>query len=206
MPYISCSTPCAEHNNLSSWLFISDLFSIGLLLQSFLSLLPRESHSLDMAAEKRADPFGSSQLVVKRQNVGSGKEVAISGGSSNAVVQSAPRTSGLHAPVMELSGHSAEVFCAKFNPEGNYIASGSMDRSIRKQHALNCISHINLMRSIMEDLRRVRELWSAYRSQRRSIRFTLVARLESTLFSFSGYASRELGPRDRNAHTAACWT
>ena len=31
---------------------------------------------------------------------------------------------------MELSGHSGEVFTAKFNPEGNYIASGSMDRTI----------------------------------------------------------------------------
>lgn len=31
---------------------------------------------------------------------------------------------------MELTGHSGEVFCAKFDPNGNYIASGSMDRSI----------------------------------------------------------------------------
>jgi Prp8 binding protein len=43
-----------------------------------------------------------------------------------------PRTTGLQAPVMELSGHSGEVFCAKFDPNGNYIASGSMDRSICK--------------------------------------------------------------------------
>jgi len=33
---------------------------------------------------------------------------------------------------MELSGHSGEVFCAKFENNGNYIASGSMDRSISK--------------------------------------------------------------------------
>lgn len=31
---------------------------------------------------------------------------------------------------MQLTGHSGEVFCAKFDPNGNYIASGSMDRSI----------------------------------------------------------------------------
>lgn len=43
----------------------------------------------------------------------------------------APRTSGLQAPVMELSGHSGEIFAAKFDPTGNFIASGSMDRSIR---------------------------------------------------------------------------
>lgn len=42
----------------------------------------------------------------------------------------APRTSGLQAPVMELSGHSGEIFSAKFDPTGNLIASGGMDRSI----------------------------------------------------------------------------
>jgi Prp8 binding protein len=84
-------------------------------------------------AEKRpaSDAFGSSQMVVKRQNTGTpGTAVALSGRGNGALVQSAPRTSGLEAPVMELSGHTGEVFAAKFNPEGNYIASGSMDRSI----------------------------------------------------------------------------
>lgn len=46
--------------------------------------------------------------------------------------QQTPRTSGLQAPVMELSGHSGEIFSAKFDPSGNLIASGSMDRSISK--------------------------------------------------------------------------
>lgn len=32
---------------------------------------------------------------------------------------------------MQLTGHSGEVFTAKFDPTGNLIASGSMDRSIR---------------------------------------------------------------------------
>ena len=31
---------------------------------------------------------------------------------------------------MELSGHSGEIFAAKFDPTGNFIASGSMNRSI----------------------------------------------------------------------------
>lgn len=31
---------------------------------------------------------------------------------------------------MELTGHSGEIFAAKFDPTGNLIASGSMDRSI----------------------------------------------------------------------------
>lgn len=80
-------------------------------------------------------------MIVKRQNVGSSKEVVRTNGSSNALVQSAPRTSDLHAPVMELTGHSGEVFCAKFNPEGNYIASGSMDRSIRTSSSQGCSGH-----------------------------------------------------------------
>ena len=40
------------------------------------------------------------------------------------------RTSGLKAPIMELTGHSGEVFAARFDPAGHQIASGSMDRSI----------------------------------------------------------------------------
>jgi Prp8 binding protein len=88
-----------------------------------------------MSAEKRpaSNAFGSSQMVVKRANLrGSGKEVAVTAGSNGALTQTVPRTSGLEAPVMELTGHSGEVFVARFNPEGNYIASGSMDRSISK--------------------------------------------------------------------------
>lgn len=34
---------------------------------------------------------------------------------------------------MELSGHSGEIFAAKFDPTGNLIASGGMDRSLSKQ-------------------------------------------------------------------------
>lgn len=58
-----------------------------------------------------------------------------------------PRTSGLQAPIMELTGesgeelnrgallsvmagHSGEVFAARFDPTGQLIASGSMDRTI----------------------------------------------------------------------------
>jgi Prp8 binding protein len=87
-----------------------------------------------MSAEKRPAPdnFGSSQLVVKRPNLGTGQAVAVVDGSgaNGALISAGPRTSGLQAPVIELSGHSGEVFVARFNAEGNYIASGSMDRSI----------------------------------------------------------------------------
>ncbi|KHN95185.1 WD40/YVTN repeat-like-containing domain protein [Metarhizium album ARSEF 1941] len=86
-----------------------------------------------MSAEKRPaeDDPSSSQMLVKRQNVGtSAGALARLNASSNALVQTNVRTSSLQAPVMELSGHTGEIFTAKFDPTGNLIASGSMDRSI----------------------------------------------------------------------------
>ncbi|KAF3359399.1 U5 small nuclear ribonucleoprotein 40 kDa protein like [Verticillium longisporum] len=88
-----------------------------------------------MSAEKRpaSDEPGPGQALVKRQNVGTSSRALArlnASGNGSALVKTAPRTSGLQAPVMELSGHSGEVFAAKFDPTGNFIASGSMDRSI----------------------------------------------------------------------------
>ncbi|PHH84552.1 hypothetical protein CDD83_1739 [Cordyceps sp. RAO-2017] len=86
-----------------------------------------------MSAEKRPadDDPGSSQMLVKRQNVSSSDgALARLNASGSALAQTSARTSGLQAPVMELSGHSGEIFAAKFDPTGNLIASGSMDRSI----------------------------------------------------------------------------
>ncbi|RLN86581.1 hypothetical protein BBJ28_00006853 [Nothophytophthora sp. Chile5] len=40
------------------------------------------------------------------------------------------RTSGLLAPTMLLSGHSAAVYSLKFSPSGQHVASSSFDRSI----------------------------------------------------------------------------
>lgn len=44
------------------------------------------------------------------------------------------RTSGLQAPIMELTGHSGEVYATRFDPSGAHIASGSMDRTIMLWH------------------------------------------------------------------------
>ncbi|KAK1762599.1 Pre-mRNA-splicing factor cwf17 [Phialemonium atrogriseum] len=87
-----------------------------------------------MSAEKRpaSDEPNGGQLVVKRQNLGTSRALTRSSaaGGSGALVQAAPRTSSLQAPVMELSGHTGEIFSARFDPSGNLIASGSMDRTI----------------------------------------------------------------------------
>ncbi|KAI0018638.1 WD40 repeat-like protein [Xylariomycetidae sp. FL0641] len=85
-----------------------------------------------MSSEKRpaADDPGAGQLVVKRQKPGTSTALSRRDGGSGTLVQSVNRTSNLEAPVMELTGHAGEVFSAKFNPSGSFIASGSMDRSI----------------------------------------------------------------------------
>ncbi|PHH59505.1 hypothetical protein CDD81_3145 [Ophiocordyceps australis] len=86
-----------------------------------------------MSAEKRPaeDDPSASQSLVKRQNVGPSEgALARLNGSVGPPAQTALRTSNLKAPVMELSGHSGEIFAARFDPTANLIASGSMDRSI----------------------------------------------------------------------------
>lgn len=94
-----------------------------------------------MSAEKRPadDDPGSNHSLVKRQNVGpSTSALARLNASSSALTQTTPRTSGLQAPVMELSGHTGEIFTAKFDLSGNLIASGAMDRTI-SMSALLCV-------------------------------------------------------------------
>ncbi|KAL9116039.1 MAG: hypothetical protein Q9227_000407 [Pyrenula ochraceoflavens] len=81
------------------------------------------------------NPYDSSQVVVRRQKSSAGASndsaVAVVGGGQNgALIQSVSRTSGLQAPIMELTGHSGEVFATRFDPSGQHVASGSMDRSV----------------------------------------------------------------------------
>ncbi|KAK5088998.1 hypothetical protein LTR05_003222 [Lithohypha guttulata] len=84
-----------------------------------------------------SDSFSGNQALVKRQKSSNdlrndsalvvGRGV---GNQSGSLIQSVTRTSGLQAPIMELTGHSGEVFTTRFDPSGAHIASGSMDRSI----------------------------------------------------------------------------
>ncbi|KAF5845927.1 hypothetical protein GGP41_008417 [Bipolaris sorokiniana] len=90
-----------------------------------------------MSREKRPanEAFGTSQLVKRTKsdaNLGGSSAVAVVNGSSanGALIQAGSRASALQSPVMELTGHSGEVFAARFDPTGQCIASGSMDRSI----------------------------------------------------------------------------
>ncbi|RKF58318.1 U5 small nuclear ribonucleoprotein 40 kDa protein [Golovinomyces cichoracearum] len=77
---------------------------------------------------------GDQQMVVKGSmldNTNSKTLANVNGfASKSSLIQAISRTTDLLAPVIQLSGHSGEVFCAKFDPNGSNIASGSMDRSI----------------------------------------------------------------------------
>ncbi|KAI4595552.1 hypothetical protein KJ359_006898 [Pestalotiopsis sp. 9143b] len=112
-------------------------------------------------AEKRPrrpsdDTGAAGQMIVKRQNVGISTALARrDGSSSGALVQSAPRTSNLDAPVMELTGHAGEVYAARFDPTGNLVATGSMDRSIllwRSHHDCENYGVLNGHRGAVLDL------------------------------------------------------
>ena len=43
----------------------------------------------------------------------------------------------MEAPIMLLSGHSGEIYTAKFHPEGNVLASAGFDRQICKRKSTN---------------------------------------------------------------------
>ncbi|KAF2753163.1 putative U5 snRNP complex subunit [Pseudovirgaria hyperparasitica] len=93
-----------------------------------------------MSSEKRAasGSFSSSQLVKRQRSdahLGSSSVSLVNGSAQNgALIQAVSRSSSLQSPVMELNGHSGEVFATRFSGTGKYIASGSMDRSILLWH------------------------------------------------------------------------
>lgn len=82
---------------------------------------------------KRTDNPGpsSGQLTKRRKaDADNKKSLTKSNGVNGALIAGVTRTSGLQAPIMQLLGHSGEVHCSRFNTTGEYIASGSSDRSI----------------------------------------------------------------------------
>ncbi|KAF1985692.1 WD40 repeat-like protein [Aulographum hederae CBS 113979] len=89
-----------------------------------------------MSAEKRPVPnnFESSQIVKRQRSdadIGDGTVAVATGyGQNGALTKTTPRASSLHTPLMELTGHSGEVFSTRFDPTGQFLASGSMDRTI----------------------------------------------------------------------------
>ncbi|KAI5297607.1 hypothetical protein KEM56_004683, partial [Ascosphaera pollenicola] len=142
-----------------------------------------------MSAEKRPaqENFGSSQIVKRArgdgENAGATSVALVNSSTQNgALIQAIPRTSGLEAPIMELTGHTGEVFATRFDPTGRNIASGSMDRTIiRVQNAVlwrtygNCENYgqITGHKGAILDLQ-----WS------RDSQFIFTASADATLASF----------------------
>ncbi|KAL9029443.1 MAG: hypothetical protein Q9196_002318 [Gyalolechia fulgens] len=107
-----------------------------------------------MAAEKRpaSNAFGSSQLVVKRQksnidlSVGNAVAVSNPNAAGGAIVQAVPRTSGLQAPIMELTvlwrtygqcdnfgvltGHRGAILDLQWSRDSRVLFSASADRTV----------------------------------------------------------------------------
>ncbi|KTW26015.1 hypothetical protein T552_03285 [Pneumocystis carinii B80] len=82
--------------------------------------------------DKRKDaPYDGKEdkMLMKRVKVVS-DDVVSSKDKQNTLIEMIPRTSGLKAPIMQLTGHQGEVFSCKFDLSGRYIASGSFDQLI----------------------------------------------------------------------------
>ncbi|EGG07925.1 uncharacterized protein MELLADRAFT_71582 [Melampsora larici-populina 98AG31] len=79
---------------------------------------PSEDGAL-ISKRAKADEENHQQLIVSSDGSGKGQ-----------LIQSVKRTSGLAAPIMVLSGHTAEVLDVKFDSSGDHLASASADRTI----------------------------------------------------------------------------
>ncbi|KAG5520176.1 hypothetical protein PMAC_001253 [Pneumocystis sp. 'macacae'] len=76
-----------------------------------------------------SDGEKEEKMLVKR--IKGDSEIALSNkNKQNSLVEMLPRTSGLKAPIMQLTGHQGEIFASKFDLSGQYIASGSFDQLI----------------------------------------------------------------------------
>lgn len=68
--------------------------------------------------------------------------IGSTGSQQKAVIKTVPRTSALRAPIMELSGHTGEIYACRFDGSGHHIASASFDRTIRKFLWLRRIANV----------------------------------------------------------------
>lgn len=81
--------------------------------------------------KRKEGPDGEREenMLIKRVK-GTVDQISKVKDKKNAFIDSVPRTSGLKAPIMQLTGHQGEIFSSKFDPSGRHIASGSFDQLI----------------------------------------------------------------------------
>lgn len=109
---------------------------------------------------------------------------------------------------MELTGHGGEVFAARFDPTGEHIASGSMDRDIRKPahplwSSIRTWTRLTARHSLVAHLGRMRKLRRAVGTQGRGTGLAVVTRFKSRVFCIGRHAPGELGCRDGPEDTEA---
>ncbi|KAL3901741.1 MAG: hypothetical protein SGCHY_000369 [Lobulomycetales sp.] len=66
--------------------------------------------------------------------------------TGNALIRTVKRTSSLSAPIMQLTGHEQEVFSVSFSPDGQLVASASMDRHIFLWNTFGDCSNFSLLK------------------------------------------------------------
>ncbi|KAG1464821.1 hypothetical protein G6F46_003050 [Rhizopus delemar] len=87
-------------------------------------------------AEKRKDTSAGSALIKRTKPNDKENDKAVltlsnqRSGTQNAIVGTVKRTSALEAPVMQLTGHSGEIYSCEFDSSGELIASAGFDRQI----------------------------------------------------------------------------
>lgn len=89
------------------------------------------------SGKRSSDALGGGGALIKRARFeedgadSNTQQLVVSqDGKGKGLVQSIKRTSGLQAPIVQLSGHQGEVLDVKFDASGEILASASTDRSI----------------------------------------------------------------------------
>mmetsp|Transcript_5165 Transcript_5165/g.7155 ORF Transcript_5165/g.7155 Transcript_5165/m.7155 type:complete len:349 (+) Transcript_5165:62-1108(+) len=96
----------------------------------------------------------SSSLVIsekrEREDTETGGEIVKKIRVGNELIELDPnveRTSNLAAPTMVLSGHGAAVYSIKFDPSGQNLASGSVDKTVLLWNVYGDCSNYNMLRA-----------------------------------------------------------
>ena len=86
------------------------------------------SHQQEVDLKKRKfneDDNDETQIMIRNEETKKRKM-----DSSTALVELPPRSSSLSSPILRLEGHQSEVFACKFSKSGQFMASGSYDKTI----------------------------------------------------------------------------
>lgn len=90
-----------------------------------------------MAEKRKADELITVSKKTKQELVKT---------TSNQIYKPLKRTSDLSAPIMSLQGHTGQVLTTRFSYNGKYIASGSVDKTIRLWNAFGDVENYGILK------------------------------------------------------------